>query len=61
MTSDETTLYKVLSLDTPLHLDEIADRVSFGVARLQVALYGLLDGGSVEELTGRYYILRPRR
>jgi len=61
MTADESTLYKVLSLDVPRHLDEIADRVSFGVARLQVALYGLLDGGSVEELTGRYYILRPRR
>lgn len=61
LTSDESALYKVLSLDTPVHLDEIADRVSFGVARLQVALYGLLDGGSVEELTGRYYILRPRR
>lgn len=61
MTTDEQTLYKALSPETALHLDTIADRVCFGVARLQVALYGLLDRETVEELAGRYYILRPRR
>ncbi len=61
MTTDEETLYKVLSPESPMHLDTIADRVCFGVARLQVALFGLLDRNMVEELAGRYYILRPRR
>ena len=60
-TDDQRTVLSVLDVIEPRHIDEIADRTPLGTARLQAALFGLVLRGSVEELTGRYYVLRPPR
>jgi len=57
--SDERAVAALLDEFEPLHLDELADRGLFGIARLQAALFGLELRGAVEQLPGRYYVLRP--
>jgi DNA processing protein len=57
---DETKVLELLSEDPePVHVDELADRVPFGVARLQAALFGLELRGLVEQTPGKYYLCRP--
>jgi DNA processing protein len=58
--SDEAAVLALLDPVEPLHLDRLAERAPFGIARLQAALFGLLLAGSVEERPGRYYLCRPR-
>ncbi len=60
LTEDEAAVLALLADPEPVHLDVLADRVPFGVARLQVALFGLEVRGAVEQLTGRYYLGRLR-
>jgi len=57
--SDEATVLALLGPVEPLHIDRLAERVPFGIARLQAALFALLLAGSVEEQPGRYYLCRP--
>jgi DNA processing protein len=57
---DEAKILEILSDDPePVHLDALADRAPFGVARLQAALFGLELKGLVEQIPGRYYLCRP--
>jgi DNA processing protein len=57
---DETKILGLLSDDPePVHIDALADRAPFGVARLQTALFGLELRGLVEQIPGRYYLCRP--
>ncbi len=56
---DEAVLLSLLDEVEPVHIDRLAERAPFGVARLQAALFGLLLRGAVEETTGRYYVSRP--
>ncbi|ANM32246.1 hypothetical protein ABI59_13280 [Acidobacteria bacterium Mor1] len=59
-TIDERAVVAVLDVVEPRHIDELAERTPLGTARLQAALFSLVLRGSVEELTGRYYVLRPK-
>ena len=57
---DEAKILELLSDDPePVHIDALADRAPFGVARLQTALFGLELRGLVEQIPGRYYLCRP--
>ncbi len=57
-TPDEEAVLALLDRVEPLHIDAIADRAPFGIARLQAALFGLLVRGDVEELAGHRYLRR---
>jgi DNA processing protein len=54
-TPDEEAILALLDAVEPTHLDELADRAPFGIARLQAALFGLELRGRAEILPGRYY------
>ena len=58
---DEEAALGLLDPAEPLHLDDLAERAPFGIARLQAALFGLEIRGAVEQTPGRYYLLRPRK
>jgi DNA processing protein len=60
LTPDETAVLELLDEVEPVQVDSLADRVPFGVARLQAALFGLEVRGAVDRSAGRYYLLRPR-
>ena len=61
LTGDERSVLSMLDEVEPAQLDALADRASFGVARLQAALFGLEIRGAVDQTPGKYYLLRPRR
>ena len=57
---DEANVLAILTDDPEaVHIDALADRVPFGVARLQTALFGLELRGLVDQTPGRYYLCRP--
>ena len=39
----------------PLQIDRLSDAAPFGIARLQVALFGLEVQGVIESLPGAFY------
>lgn len=55
---DEERVLGLLDPAEPVQLDILADRIPIGIARLQVALFGLELRGAVEQLPGRYYAVR---
>lgn len=59
LTTDESDVIGLLAGTEPVQLDRLAERVTFGIARLQAALFGLEVRGAVEQSPGRYYVLRP--
>jgi DNA processing protein len=60
LSDDETKVLRLLSDDPePVHIDFLAERAPFGVARVQTALFGLELRGLVEQSPGRYYLCRP--
>lgn len=61
LSPDEETVLGILDEVEPFHVDQIADRVPFGVARLQAALMGLQFRVAVDQPTPGYYLSRPRR
>ncbi len=61
MSADEAAVFALLDDPEPVHLDDLADGASFGIARVQAALFGLEVRGVVEQLPGRYYLGRPRK
>ena len=61
LSQDEKTVLGILDEVEPFHVDQIADRVPFGVARLQAALMGLQFRLAVDQPTAGYYLSRPRR
>ncbi|MDX1389943.1 MAG: DNA-processing protein DprA, partial [Acidobacteriota bacterium] len=58
---DEREILALFDDPEPIHGDLLADRAPFGIARFQTALFGLEIRGFVEQLPGRYYLLRPQR
>ncbi len=56
---DELEIVRILDETEARHIDELAERALLGIARLQAALLGLEIRGAVEQLPGRYYLLRP--
>lgn len=61
LTDDERIVLGMFDEVEPVHADDLAQSAPFGVARLQVALFGLQLRGVVDLEPGRYYLLRPRR
>ena len=61
LTPDEQSLIALLDEAVPMQLDEIASQALIGIARLQTALFGLQLRGVIEQMPGRYYVLRPAR
>jgi DNA processing protein len=61
LTVDEAAALQLLDAAEAIHLDDLAERAPFGIARLQAALFGLEIRGAVEQTAGRYYLLRPRK
>ncbi len=61
LSEEEALVLSLLADPEPVHLDVLADRAPFDVARLQVALFGLEMRGAVEQLPGRYYLGRLSR
>jgi len=60
LTEDETKVLALLRDDPePVHIDALAEKAPFGMARLQTALFGLELRGLVEQTPGRYYLWRP--
>jgi len=58
---DEARVFELFDGVEPVHLDALCERAPFGIARLQVALFGLEARKMVEQLPGRYYLPRPQR
>ncbi len=61
LTADEAAVLALLDDPEPVHLDALAERAPFGIARLQAALFGLEVRSAVEQMPGRYYLARPRK
>ncbi len=61
MDSDEAAVLALLDDPEPVHLNVLADRATFGIARLQAAIFGLELRGAVEQLPGQYYLARFRK
>jgi DNA processing protein len=57
-TPDENAVAALLDEVEPLHVDELAERAPFGIARLQAALFGLELRGAIEQHPGRYFTRR---
>ena len=52
---DEEAVLALLDPVEPLQIDRLADTAPFGIARLQVALFGLEVRGVIESLPGAFY------
>ena len=57
---DETAVLALFDDPRPVHVDRLAENATFGVARLQTALFGLALRGCIDPLAGGYYVARPR-
>jgi DNA processing protein len=59
LSEDERAVLALLA-DEPeaMHVDALAGRAPFPFSRLQVALFGLVVAGAVEQLAGGYYLPR---
>jgi DNA processing protein len=60
LSPDEVEILRLFDDPEPVHGDLLAERAPFGIARFQTGLLGLELRGFVEQLPGRYYLLRPR-
>ena len=61
LSPDESAVLRLFDDPRPIHVDRLADRAPFGIARLQAALLGLVLGGQLDPLPGGYYVARPRK
>jgi DNA processing protein len=55
-TGDEAEVLKLLDGWEPVHVDDLAERVPFGISRLQAALLGLELGGRAEQRPGGWWV-----
>lgn len=60
-TPDEVALLALLDEVEPTHVEALAERAPFGIARLQTALFGLELRGLVERQLGPQYVRQARR
>ena len=59
-TPDEGAVLALFDDPRPVHVDQLAERATFGMARLQTALFGLALRGCIDPMAGGYYVARPR-
>ena len=57
---DERAVLALFDDPRPVHVDALAENATFGVARLQTALFGLALRGCIDPVAGGYYVPRPR-
>lgn len=57
---DELAVLALFDDPRPVHVDRLAERATFGMARLQTALFGLALRGCIDPMAGGYYVARPR-
>lgn len=57
---DEAAVLALFDDPRPVHVDRLAENATFGVARLQAALFALALRGCIDPLAGGYYVARPR-
>ena len=57
---DEVAVLALFDDPRPVHVDRLAERATFGMARLQTALFGLALRGCIDPMAGGYYVARPR-
>jgi DNA processing protein len=60
LTADEVAVLALFDDPRPVHVDRLAENATFGVARLQTALFALALRGCIDPLAGGYYVARPR-
>ena len=57
---DESAVLALFDDPRPVHVDRLAELATFGIARLQTALFGLALRGCIDPMAGGYYVARPR-
>jgi len=57
---DEIAVLALFDDPRPVHVDRLAENATFGMARLQTALFGLALRGCIDPMAGGYYVARPR-
>lgn len=57
---DERAVLALFDDPRPVHVDRLAELATFGIARLQTALFGLALRGCIDPMAGGYYVARPR-
>jgi len=60
LSPDESAVLALFDDPRPVHVDRLADAATFGIARLQTALFGLALRGCIDPMAGGYYVARPR-
>ena len=60
LSSDEVAVLALFDDPRPIHVDRLAESATFGMARLQAALFGLALRGCIDPMAGGYYVARPR-
>jgi DNA processing protein len=60
LSADECAVLALFDDPRPIHIDRLAENATFGMARLQAALFGLALRGCVDPLAGGYYVARPK-
>lgn len=60
LSPDEAAVLALFDDPRPVHVDRLAEHATFGMARLQTALFGLALRGCIDPLAGGYYVARPR-
>jgi len=60
LSPDEVAVLALFDDPRPVHVDRLAENATFGVARLQTALFGLALRGCIDPMAGGYYVARPR-
>jgi DNA processing protein len=60
LSPDESAVLALFDDPRPVHVDRLAELATFGIARLQTALFGLALRGCIDPLAGGYYVARPR-
>jgi len=60
LSADESAVLALFDDPRPVHVDRLAELATFGIARLQTALFGLALRGCIDPMAGGYYVARPR-
>jgi DNA processing protein len=60
LSDDEAAVLALFDDPRPIHVDRLAEHATFGMARLQTALFGLALRGCIDPMAGGYYVARPR-
>jgi DNA processing protein len=60
LSEDESAVLALFDDPRPVHVDRLAESATFGMARLQTALFGLALRGCIDPMAGGYYVARPK-